>query len=79
MFSEGPLPKNPFNKSPNMILSNCVFFHEHSQIKGEKEKGGGGVNFFNRLYHFHPLQRHLETRQVINADSSPLHIANDGT
>ena len=35
--------------------------------------------FVAPLYYFHPLHRHLEISKVIAAESSPLHIAGNGT
>ena len=54
-----------------------IFYLEGSRITGEKEKG----EFISLIpfYHFHQLHEHLDISWVINAESSPLHIATDRT
>ena len=41
--------------------------------------GGGGAVSLILIYHFQPLHRHLDISRVINAESSPLHIAGSRT
>ena len=64
-----------FPKLPNIFqnLSKKNIFHEHSRFTGQQ--GKGEANSLTRLYHFHPLHRHLDSSRAITADSSPLHIA----
>ena len=54
-----------------------IFFHEHSLFTGQQGKGEGIC--LTRLYHFHPLHRHLDISRAITADISPLHIASTRT
>ena len=54
-----------------------VFFHEHSRFTGQQGKGEG-INL-TPLYHFHPLDRHLNISQAIATKSSPMHIASSRT
>ena len=54
-----------------------IFFDEHSRITGQQGKGKA-ISLIP-LYHFHPLSRDLDISQVINAESSPLHIASGQT
>ena len=54
-----------------------IFFHEHSLFTGQQGKGEGIC--LTRLYHFHPLHRHLDISWAITADISPLHIASTRT
>ena len=59
------------------FFSIWVFFHEHSQFTGQQGKWEG--IYLTPLYHFHPLQRHLDISREISAESSPLHIASSRT
>ena len=59
------------------FFSVWVFFHEHSRFIGQQGKGEG--IYLTPLYHFHPLDRHLDISQAIAAKSSPLHIASSRT
>ena len=55
------------------VFSIWVFFHEHSRFTGQRGKGEG--IYLTPLYHFHPLDGHLDISRAITAESSPLHIA----
>ena len=57
------------------FFSMWVFFHEHSRIIGLQGKEEG----ITPHYYFHLLHRHLDMRQAITAESSPLHIASSRT
>ena len=59
------------------FFSIWVFFHEHSRFTGQQGKGEG--IYLTTVYHFHPLHRHLDIRQVITAERLPLHIASSQT
>ena len=59
------------------FFSIWVFFHEHSRFTGQQGKGEG--IYLTTLYHFHPLHRHLDIRQVITAERLPLYIASSQT
>ena len=61
----------------HIFFSIWVFFHEHSRITGLLGKGEG--NSLTPHYHFHPLHRHLDISRAINAERSPLHIAESWT
>ena len=54
-----------------------VFCHNHSWITRLQGKGEGIS--VTPHYHFHPLQRHLDIRRAITAESSPLHIGSSRT
>ena len=59
------------------FFSIWVFFHKHSRFTRLQRKGEG--IYLTPLYHFHPLQRHLNISWAITAESSPLHIASSWT
>ena len=50
------------------------FFHKHSRVTGQQ--GKREAISLHPLYHFYSLDRLLDIRRVITAESSPLHIAN---
>ena len=58
---------NQLNQSMEIsfFFSTCVFFHNHSWIKGLQGKGEG-ISLTPR-YHFHLLQRHLVISRAITA------------
>ena len=60
-----------------LFFSIWLFFYEHSRFTGQQGKGEG--IYLTRLYHFHPLHRHLDISWAITAESSPLHIAGSRT
>ena len=60
-----------------ILFSILVFFHEHSRITGLQGKEEGIS--LTPHYHFHPLHKHLDISQAINAVSSSLHIASSRT
>ena len=57
----------------HFLFSICVLFHEHSRFA--RQQGKGDALSLSLLCHFHLLQRHLDIRQTITAENSPLHIA----
>ena len=59
------------------FFSVCILFHGHSRFTGQQGKGEAICS--TPLYHFHPFHRHLGISWVITAESSPLHIASNGT
>ena len=59
------------------VSSKEFSFHDHSRIKGLQGKGEGMS--LTPYCHFHPLHRHLDIRQAITAESSPLHIGSGQT
>ena len=57
---------NQFNQSMEIsFFSTCVFFDNHSRIKGLQGKGEGIS--LTPQYHFHPLHRHLDISRAITA------------
>ena len=63
---------NQFNQSMEIsFFSTCVFFHNHSRIKGLQGKKEGIS--LTPHYHFHLLHRHLDISRAITAERSPLH------
>ena len=60
-----------------VYISIQIFFHEPSRFKGQQEKEEGIS--LTPLYHFYPLQRHLDISWEITAQSSLLNIASSRT
>ena len=72
LFHLGSLFEN-HNAHINTLFSISVFFHEHPRFTGQQ--GKGEAISLTLLYHFHPLESHLDISRAITAESSPLHIA----
>ena len=60
-----------------IFFSVWVCFREHSRFTWQQ--GKGETISLTPLYHFHPLQRHLDINRPITAESSPLHTASSRT
>ena len=61
----------------SLFFSIWDFFHEHSRLT--EQQGKGEATSSAPLYHFHPFGRHLDISRAINAESSPLQIADTRT
>ena len=69
---------NQCNRSNEIsFFSTCVFFHNHSWIKGPQEKGEGIS--LTPHYLFHLLHRHLIISRAITAENSPLRRGSNRT
>ena len=64
-------------KSNSSFFSIWVFLHDYSRFTGQQ--GKGKAISFTRLYHFHPLHRHLDISRAITPESSPLCIDSSRT
>ena len=60
-----------------LFFSTCVFFQNHSRIKGLQGKAEGIS--LTPHYHFHLLHRHLVFSREITAESTPLHRGSNQT
>ena len=55
------------------FLSGFSFTNIHTSQESGLQRKGEGI-YLTPLYHFQPLQRHLNISRAITAESSPLHI-----
>ena len=63
----------------HFFFLSVFFFTDIHNSQDSRRKGEGEAIFLTPLYHFHLLPRHIDIRWVINAESSPIPIANNQT